>query len=202
MVRTDARATSPCRRVSALNTVCEFGSPAPQQDGRTSKVIWLATALEPFRLDVGYGGKTGRYFCPRTTEGTERCISLGVSVPRCVTLALQQARYETAHARRQYDAVDPDNRLVAGELERRWNEALQVVHRIEGELAALEARKPPSLGEWERMSSKCWHQHCARVTSSSWTICALTRSRGCGKRSKPPEQRCAICLSTLQISIP
>jgi len=26
------------------------------------------------------------------------------------------------HARRQYDAVDPDNRLVASELERRWNE--------------------------------------------------------------------------------
>ena len=34
-------ATSPWRRVSALNTVCEFGSPAPQKDGRTSKVIWL-----------------------------------------------------------------------------------------------------------------------------------------------------------------
>ena len=38
---------------------------------------------------------------------------------------LQQARYEAAHARRQYDAVDPANRLVAGELERRWNEALR-----------------------------------------------------------------------------
>ena len=37
-------------------------------------------------------------------------------------LALQQARYEVAHARRQYDTVDPANRLVAGELERRWND--------------------------------------------------------------------------------
>jgi hypothetical protein len=35
-------------------------------------------------------------------------------------------------------------------LERRWNEALQVVHRIEGEIAALEARKPAPLGEKER----------------------------------------------------
>jgi hypothetical protein len=34
-------------------------------------------------------------------------------------LALELARYEATHARRQYDAVDPDNRLVAGELERR-----------------------------------------------------------------------------------
>ena len=43
---------------------------------------------------------------------------------RQLELALAQARYEVAHARRQYDAVDPANRLVAGELERRWNEAL------------------------------------------------------------------------------
>ena len=57
---------------------------------------------------------------------------------------------EAAHARRQYDAVDPANRLVAGELERRWNEALQAVHRIEGEIAAIEARRPPPLGEQER----------------------------------------------------
>src|SRR5208337_1305337 len=41
-------------------------------------------------------------------------------------LALQRACFEASHARRQYDAVDPTNRLVAGELERRWNEALQV----------------------------------------------------------------------------
>jgi hypothetical protein len=65
-------------------------------------------------------------------------------------LSLQQARYEAAHARRQYDAVDPANRLVAGELERRWNEALQVVQRIEGEIAAIVSSKPPTLGERER----------------------------------------------------
>jgi hypothetical protein len=66
---------------------------------------------------------------------------------RQLELSLQQARYEAAHARRQYDAVDPANRLVAGELERRWNEARQVVHRIEGEIAAIEARKPVPLSE-------------------------------------------------------
>jgi len=69
---------------------------------------------------------------------------------RQLVLALQQARYEVAHARRQYDAVDPDNRLVAGELERRWNEALQAVQRIEHEITELEARKPAQLGERER----------------------------------------------------
>jgi DNA invertase Pin-like site-specific DNA recombinase len=69
---------------------------------------------------------------------------------RQLELSLQQARYEAAHARRQYDAVDPANRLVAGELERRWNEALQAVHRIEDEIAAIVASKPPPLGERER----------------------------------------------------
>jgi hypothetical protein len=36
--------------------------------------------------------------------------------------ALEAACYEAARVHRQYDAVDPDNRLVASELERRWNE--------------------------------------------------------------------------------
>jgi len=40
-------------------------------------------------------------------------------------LQLEQARYEARLAQRQYDAVDPDNRLVASELERRWNEKLE-----------------------------------------------------------------------------
>ena len=69
---------------------------------------------------------------------------------RQLELSLQQARYEAAHARRQYDAVDPANRLVAGELERRWNEALQAVAKIESDSAALIARRPPPPGEPER----------------------------------------------------
>jgi len=69
---------------------------------------------------------------------------------RQLELSLQQARYQAGHARQQYDAVDPANRLVAGELERRWNEALLTVQRIEGEIAALVGRKPPPLGEAER----------------------------------------------------
>jgi hypothetical protein len=47
------------------------------------------------------------------------------------------------------NTIEPDNRLVAGELERRWNEALQAVQRIEGEIAELEAKQPTALGERE-----------------------------------------------------
>jgi hypothetical protein len=69
---------------------------------------------------------------------------------RQLQLALAQARYEVDHARRQYDAVDPANRLVAAELERRWNEALGAVHRIEADITAAAAAKRPALGTEER----------------------------------------------------
>jgi hypothetical protein len=49
--------------------------------------------------------------------------------------ALEHAQFEAARAHRQYDQVDPDNRLVAGELERRWNEKLANVHALEEQLA-------------------------------------------------------------------
>jgi hypothetical protein len=52
---------------------------------------------------------------------------------------LEQARYEASLAARRYEAVDPAKRLVARELERRWNDALEQVQDIEGRIAALEA---------------------------------------------------------------
>jgi hypothetical protein len=44
---------------------------------------------------------------------------------------LQRLRYEAALAERQYRRVDPDNRLVAAELERRWEVALRELRRAE-----------------------------------------------------------------------
>jgi hypothetical protein len=47
---------------------------------------------------------------------------------------LEAARYAAQRAQKQYDATDPENRLVADELERRWNHALQHVREIEGRI--------------------------------------------------------------------
>ena len=69
---------------------------------------------------------------------------------RQIELALEQARYETARARRQYDAVDPDNRLVAGELERRWNERLLTARALEDERDTLVAMPDASLSKEDR----------------------------------------------------
>jgi excisionase family DNA binding protein len=65
-------------------------------------------------------------------------------------LALEQARFEAALARRQYDAVDPDNRLVAGELERRWDERLKEERRLREELDAFGATQSPGVSQAER----------------------------------------------------
>jgi DNA invertase Pin-like site-specific DNA recombinase len=52
---------------------------------------------------------------------------------------LEAARYAADRAFRQYDAADPANRLVAGELEARWNKALARVAEVEGKIATHEA---------------------------------------------------------------
>jgi DNA invertase Pin-like site-specific DNA recombinase len=44
---------------------------------------------------------------------------------------LDAARYAADRAQKQYDRADPENRLVADELERRWNQALEQVRQLE-----------------------------------------------------------------------
>jgi len=105
-------------------------------------------------IDAAVSTEVLRHLKPLGVDAAVKAIEGQTSetsaAQRQLELSLQQARYEAAHARRQYDAVDPANRLVAGELERRWNEALQAVNKLEGEIAAIVARKPPPLGERER----------------------------------------------------
>jgi hypothetical protein len=76
-------------------------------------------------------------------------------------LELTQARYESERARQQYNAVDPLNRLVASELERRWNEALQRVAGLEEELQAVVVEDPVS--DEERQALLALGQDLARV---------------------------------------
>ncbi|SDE59731.1 recombinase family protein [Belnapia rosea] len=58
---------------------------------------------------------------------------------------LERARYETALARRRYEAVDPDLRLVARTLERDWEGALAAEEALQAEQARELAREPPRL---------------------------------------------------------
>ena len=55
---------------------------------------------------------------------------------------LEAARYAADRAFRQYDAADPVNRLVASELETRWNKALARVTEVEAKIADHDAITP------------------------------------------------------------
>lgn len=64
-------------------------------------------------------------------------------------LAVERARFEADRARRQFDAVEPENRLVGRTLERVWEEALVAQRRAEADLTAQRARPPTRLTDDE-----------------------------------------------------
>lgn len=92
---------------------------------------------------------------------------------RQTELALEQARYEARRARGQYDAVDPDNRLVAAELERRWNERLLAVRHLEDRLADVDRRRQAPMTPEERAKlmtlgadlERAWHHPAATAAT-------------------------------------
>jgi excisionase family DNA binding protein len=97
------------------------------------------------RVDAAVSAELLRVLAPFGIEAALRALDARAAdnseTHRQTELALTQARYEAGLARRQYDAVDPDNRLVVAELERRWNDRLVEVHRIEEQLATLKTAK-------------------------------------------------------------
>ena len=63
---------------------------------------------------------------------------------------VEQARYNAARAERRYQAVDPDNRLVARGLEAAWEKALTELAAAEAELTRRQAARPQTLTTAER----------------------------------------------------
>jgi hypothetical protein len=63
---------------------------------------------------------------------------------RALNLEVDEARYSAERAGRQYEASDPENRLVTAELERRWNAALQKAQELEAKAAKERCHDPSS----------------------------------------------------------
>jgi hypothetical protein len=77
---------------------------------------------------------------------------------------LESAEYEARRAFEQYDQVDARNRLVASELEARWNEKLRAVDAARSAIAALE--QTPSLSDAERADLRALGTHFRDVWGS------------------------------------
>ncbi len=56
---------------------------------------------------------------------------------------VQRLTYAATRAERQYNNVDPENRLIAATLERKWEQALEELEQARGKLADLESGQPP-----------------------------------------------------------
>ncbi|GAC1547217.1 MAG: hypothetical protein NVS2B7_22840 [Herpetosiphon sp.] len=65
-------------------------------------------------------------------------------------MRLEQARYEVERAERQYNVVEPENRLVVRTLEQRWEAALAAEVKLREEHTRFLARQPARLSAADR----------------------------------------------------
>jgi DNA invertase Pin-like site-specific DNA recombinase len=94
------------------------------------------TALEPAALRA-----TAHALAQAEAEHEQRL--------RAFETAVERAQYDADRARRQFDAVEPENRLVARDLESEWEARLAEVARAEQALAEQRARRPLALTDEE-----------------------------------------------------
>jgi DNA invertase Pin-like site-specific DNA recombinase/predicted DNA-binding transcriptional regulator AlpA len=86
---------------------------------------------------------------PAALQATARALAEAdahhASQLRTFELAVERARFEADRARRQFDQVEPENRLVARTLERAWEQRLADLRQAEADLVAQQARRPTTL---------------------------------------------------------
>ena len=80
---------------------------------------------------------------------------------RLLALELQQARYEATLAERRYAACDPDNRLIAAQLEKNWEVALCRVQDLQARQSRGQqetvAIDPGAFDDLAERLSEAWH---------------------------------------------
>jgi hypothetical protein len=85
-------------------------------------------------------------------------------------LKRERARYEAERARRQYDVVEPENRLVARSLERAWEERLRQVEQVEAEHGSWRREQPISLTDADRDQLLSLGQNLPQLWNAATTV--------------------------------
>ncbi len=93
------------------------------------------------RIDAAIGKELLRVVEPLAIEAAQQAEQMHIDTlieqRRIVELELQQAQYDATLAERRYAACDPDNRLIAGQLEKNWEAALRRVQACQARLEAV-----------------------------------------------------------------
>src|SRR3954471_5956286 len=111
-----------------------------------------------------------------TCSRTSKAITIGggstplsATSPRSRQTGKPHNLVSTVPGEGQYDAADPENRLAAGELERRWNERLVAVRDLECEIDRLDADAAPALTVADREQLMTLGQDLVRAWESPST---------------------------------
>jgi hypothetical protein len=110
-------------------------------------MIYLDQAMSTIFLDAVQPAHLETMLAALTVLEQER-----QAIERQWQLRLEQARYQVRLAQRQYDSVDPEHRLVAFTLEKRWNEALLNLSQLEQEYAQVQRHELAPLSEYEQQA--------------------------------------------------
>jgi hypothetical protein len=93
------------------------------------------------RIDAAIGKELLRVVEPMAIEAARQAEQMHMDTlneqRRIVELELQQAQYEATLAERRYAACDPDNRLIAAQLEKNWEAALRRVQACQTRLETV-----------------------------------------------------------------
>ncbi len=96
-------------------------------------------------VDEGISREILRVVQPAAVEATrlahEQAAQARDEVLEALQRDLEAAQYAASRAGKQYDAVDPENRLVAAGLERRWNQALERVQEVQQRINRHQAER-------------------------------------------------------------
>src|SRR6266699_519040 len=100
---------------------------------------WLCIGIGGLRIDKAVAAQIVEAVSGHAVEAaikaTEQAAKADDDVRQALNHELEEARYEASLAARRYEAVDPTKRLVARELETRWNVALERVAHLEDRIA-------------------------------------------------------------------
>lgn len=130
-----------------LRLQIHYSSGATRYHCRRNHQPSCGLAFGGLRVEAAIERELLRVLTPGAIEaalaGADRATADAAATRHALELEVREAQYEAARAQRQYDAVDPERRLVADTLEQRWNAALERVAALERRLADLTTAAPP-----------------------------------------------------------
>jgi DNA invertase Pin-like site-specific DNA recombinase len=120
--------------------VVRYACPRAQLDNKEARCIAFSGAT----VDLPVARQLLRVVQPAAIEAgimaSQRQAQIHSEVVDALRRDLEAACYRAQRAERQYEAADPENRLVAQELECRWNKALEEVRTLESRISAESQR--------------------------------------------------------------